>query len=222
MKKKEVTLAIEAAIEGGSLALVSEGSVLLEWQSSEKVARSEELLLRISELLDQADLSKEEIGAIAVSRGPGSYTGIRIGLATAMGLARSLNIPCVGISALRAVAVANSAASPKSLVVLPIGRSGYAWQMFESDGSVGTPETGTLDEFETSRLANDKRPVILAYESAYTVLCPRDADPGSSDLWTIVGRNIASAVGTAALIYNEGLEPFYARETEIRVNGGSK
>ena len=64
-----------------------------EWQST--FNQSEELLIRIAELLQKNDLKNSQLNAIAVNTGPGSYTGIRIGVTTANAIAFALNIPVI-------------------------------------------------------------------------------------------------------------------------------
>jgi tRNA threonylcarbamoyl adenosine modification protein YeaZ len=71
---------------------------------------------------------------IAASTGPGSYSGIRIGLATALGLTSALNIPIVGVSVLEAMANAAECTTPV-IAAVPVGKSDVAWQHFETRGN---------------------------------------------------------------------------------------
>jgi len=85
----------------------------------------EEVLFRIEALLSDADLVPGDLGAIVVGIGPGAFTGLRVGLATAKTLAHALDIPIVGVStggALLAAAAA-SGATPALALLLPAGPS---------------------------------------------------------------------------------------------------
>ena len=73
-------------------------------------AHAEKLLLLVDELFEKAGLSFADLDAVAVSQGPGSYTGLRIGVSTAKGIAYALEIPLIGINTLQAMAASQSVA----------------------------------------------------------------------------------------------------------------
>ncbi len=133
-----LTLAIESAIRGGSIAILSDDELIASWSGDSGVSKAEELLPAIAELLKKIDLNITDIGRIAVSVGPGSFTGIRIGLSTVMGLADSTGIEAFGISTLKAIAKNANARS----AVVPVGKHDIAWQTFyethESEITVGS------------------------------------------------------------------------------------
>lgn len=212
---RSTILAIEAAVGGGSVAILEDSHVLANWHSQDNISRSEELLFRISELLDRAKIGKADLTFIAVSNGPGSYTGIRIGLSTAMGLARSIGIPCRGISVLKAVAVVASKPESSQTVLLPIGRNGFCWQTFSEAGKAEAVRSGSLDEFLSDGLLGAEGMQVLAHHDAYASLAQLDS---VSDL----GRDLAIYVGMAARFNDEGLTPFYAADTPIRTPSGEQ
>jgi tRNA threonylcarbamoyl adenosine modification protein YeaZ len=115
---KKITLAIETAVGNGSLSIFENDFLLDEWTGEGKISRSDRLLPVIAELLDKNGLAKRDLSLIAVSRGPGSFTGSRIGLATAIGLKNGLDVPCLGISILHAVARASKGSSAIIAAVL--------------------------------------------------------------------------------------------------------
>ncbi|GAA4724824.1 tRNA (adenosine(37)-N6)-threonylcarbamoyltransferase complex dimerization subunit type 1 TsaB [Brevibacillus fulvus] len=98
-------LAIDTSNLVLSVAVVDESRVLAEMTTNLRKNHSVRLMDNISLLLDELELSPQELDGIAVAKGPGSYTGVRIGVATAKSLAWSLGIPVVGISSLQAVAL---------------------------------------------------------------------------------------------------------------------
>ncbi len=94
-----LTLAFDTATDVATSALVSDGEVL-----GERVSRAVTLLEDVDALLRQAGARPEQIDRLAVGVGPGSFTGVRIGLATARGLALALDLPVAGVSTLEALA----------------------------------------------------------------------------------------------------------------------
>ena len=98
-------LAIETATRNCSVGLFQDQEILqIKEYVSDKYSHSEQLTLFIQEVLKNANITFKELDGIALSKGPGSYTGLRIGTSTAKGLCYSLNIPLVSISTLRAMA----------------------------------------------------------------------------------------------------------------------
>ncbi|MEN6565578.1 MAG: tRNA (adenosine(37)-N6)-threonylcarbamoyltransferase complex dimerization subunit type 1 TsaB [Veillonellales bacterium] len=87
-----------------SVALAAEDILLAEITLQTKKTHSEVLMPHIEQLLTMANVAKRDIMAVAVSIGPGSFTGLRIGLATAKALAYALQIPIVGVPTLAALA----------------------------------------------------------------------------------------------------------------------
>lgn len=97
-------LAIDSSTATGSVAVVSGGRTLAALSASVQARHGEVLLPYIEQVLSLCGLQFREVGLIAVGLGPGSFTGVRIGLATAKGLALSGGIPLVGVVSLRALA----------------------------------------------------------------------------------------------------------------------
>ena len=87
-----------------SIAVVQDGQLLVEWTSSLKVTHSVGAMPAVEEALKHANINPSDIGAIAVAEGPGSYTGVRIGVTIAKTLAWTLKIPLVGVSSLQTMA----------------------------------------------------------------------------------------------------------------------
>ncbi len=96
------------AIETSSLVLscaLSEGDRLVaEWTVQRKLTHSEQLVPHMDAMLADAGVSKEEITAVACAVGPGSFTGLRIGLATAKTAARIWHVPLIGVDTTEALA----------------------------------------------------------------------------------------------------------------------
>jgi tRNA threonylcarbamoyladenosine biosynthesis protein TsaB len=102
-------LSIETATSVCSVALHDSGVLRSLFETNEKSAHAEQLMALIIDCLTDAGLEFNQLDAIAVSEGPGSYTGLRIGVSTAKGLAYGLDKPLISINTLQALASAVSA-----------------------------------------------------------------------------------------------------------------
>jgi tRNA threonylcarbamoyl adenosine modification protein YeaZ len=114
-------LAFDTATEVACSALVADGEVL-----GERVSRAVTLLEDVDAVLRQGGAQAREVDAIAVGIGPGSFTGVRVGLATARGLALALDVPVAGVSTLAALA----AGAPGAIPVIDARRR----EVFVGDG----------------------------------------------------------------------------------------
>src|ERR1700754_2064398 len=97
-------LQIETATTVCSVALANQGKILAVKQLNERNVHAEVITLFIQDVLNEAGVKYEEVQAIAVSCGPGSYTGLRIGVSTAKGLCFALDKPLIAVETLAAMA----------------------------------------------------------------------------------------------------------------------
>jgi tRNA threonylcarbamoyladenosine biosynthesis protein TsaB len=102
-----LVLAFDTATDVATSALVEDGEVL-----GERASKAATLLEDLDALLRQASARTVDVDALAVGIGPGSFTGVRVGLATARGLALALEIPAAGVSTLEALAAGAPGAVP--------------------------------------------------------------------------------------------------------------
>lgn len=104
MGRQITILAIETATLTGSVALLGPENLVVEYTSSCSGTHSVWLMPAIERIFTQAGLSLSDLDAIAVSIGPGSFTGLRIGVSSVRGLAQALDLPVVGIPTLDGLA----------------------------------------------------------------------------------------------------------------------
>ena len=97
-------LAFESSAKPASAALVKDGQLLSQYMQCSALTHSRTLLPMAEDMLKNAELRLNDVDLIAVAHGPGSFTGIRIGVATVKGLAWAAEKPCVGVSTLEAMA----------------------------------------------------------------------------------------------------------------------
>ena len=100
-----LTLAFETSAKAASVALTENGKLLGESYQNTGLTHSQTLMVMAEDLLKQCNKTVAEVTAVAVAEGPGSFTGVRIGVATAKGLAWGGELPCYGVSTLEAMAV---------------------------------------------------------------------------------------------------------------------
>lgn len=100
-----IILCIETATTNCSVALSENGNVIaFREDSSKNYSHAEQLHVFIEEVLNEANIAKDTIAAVAVSKGPGSYTGLRIGVSAAKGLCYALGIPLIAVPTLAVLA----------------------------------------------------------------------------------------------------------------------
>lgn len=97
-------LAIDTSSKNASVAITENEKKLIELNNADEKTHSQKLMPMIDETLTKTGLSLEDIGLIACCLGPGSFTGVRIGIATAKAFADSKNIPTVGVNSLEELA----------------------------------------------------------------------------------------------------------------------
>lgn len=97
-------IAIDSSGLVASVAVVEEENLIAEYNVQYKKTHSQTLLPMLDEIKRMIDLDLATVDAVAISKGPGSFTGLRIGSATAKGLAQALNIPIIEISSLEGMA----------------------------------------------------------------------------------------------------------------------
>ncbi|WP_028316350.1 tRNA (adenosine(37)-N6)-threonylcarbamoyltransferase complex dimerization subunit type 1 TsaB [Desulfatibacillum aliphaticivorans] len=109
-----IVLAMDTAALGFGVVVVEDGRVLAREQGERSRSHARSLMDAVQNVLNEAGLKPAQVDGLAVTCGPGSFTGLRIGIASAKGLASALNIPVYGVSTLYALA---KAAQPCNLPV---------------------------------------------------------------------------------------------------------
>lgn len=202
-----VILAIESAVAGGSISLIRGGNAIAGTSGGGSVSRAEDLVLRIDGLMEQAEVEKTDLSLIAVSIGPGSFTGIRIGISTAIGLSTALGITCTGVPLFDAIA----AGSMSTLaVIVPQGRSDLCFRSFDIGTAQADNLVGDMTEFAAFVRAN--RPRAIAHHPDVDLSLTDYNAFGTVHLIDI-GYNLAEYVGryTAQSTDTGSLEPIYVR-----------
>ena len=149
-----LVLGIETSTTQGGVAIIGEDRVLCEAVLNVEVTHSERLLPAIDRALGEARITLDALGGIAVSIGPGSFTGLRIGLSTAKGLAYATGLPLVGVPTLEAMAWALPAARWQICPVLDARKHEVYAALFrhEADGLRRITDDAAMAPEELCRL----------------------------------------------------------------------
>lgn len=139
-------LALDTCCGLFSIALIEDGKLLYFCEHSEPNQQSSLLLPYIEKGLKQTGLVFSDLTHLAVTIGPGSFTGIRIGLAAAQGIALHLKIPIIGVTTLEALAYKKNG---EILVTIEAGRGQYYTQEFREEKPMSNPMLLTQEEIAT-------------------------------------------------------------------------
>ncbi len=209
-----------------SVAVTAGEQVLTEREaepdSTGRPRHARELLLAVEATLDEAG-GWDSVGKIAVGVGPGTFTGLRIGISTARALAQSRALPVVGVSSLRALAAGGAVTSTRStLAVLDAKRNEAFAALYGGDGTelwppwVGSPESlaKKVAEHEESVLVVGDGAVRFRHElEASGADIPADEDP----LHRLRARHVCLiATGAAAGPLVE-IKPTYLRRPDAEL-----
>lgn len=218
-----LTLAIDTATRVCTAALCRERELLAEYTINMGMTHSEGLLPQLEQLLQRTGINKREIGLLAVSMGPGSFTGLRIGLATAEALAYSWQCCLHGVDTLRALAYNIPLEGPVLSPLLDAQKGNFYQALYQW-------QQGRLTELEPvqvvsgaqalERIALQGTPALLLGESAR--LAQKGLPSWVREAPSALRLPRAGSVALAALDAFDaeadrkifGLEPYYIRRSE--------
>ncbi|HHY06282.1 MAG TPA: tRNA (adenosine(37)-N6)-threonylcarbamoyltransferase complex dimerization subunit type 1 TsaB [Clostridia bacterium] len=171
-----LVLGIESSSPIASVALVSAQKLWGEMTLNIGLTHSEQLLPLIDDLLQQTKVNLVDLEGIAVSGGPGSFTGLRIGMATAKGLAQGLKLPLVSIPTLLALAFPQTGYFGLVSAVMNARRNEVYTALFRFSGN----DYEQLEPYQAihPQLWAEK---LVAYQE--TVLLTGDGVSGYKDIW---------------------------------------
>lgn len=129
-----IILGIDSSSKSASAALMKDGTILCENYINSGLTHSQTLMNLVKDCFNNTGTNPENVDLIAVSTGPGSFTGVRIGLACAKGIAFTRNIKCCSVSSLEALSVNAIHFTGKIYSVLDARCSQVYFAEFESDG----------------------------------------------------------------------------------------
>lgn len=149
MKSEDkIILSIETGVRGGSISLLKNRAEIDCWIGETGVSKAEDILRQTVKILQRNQIEKKKINLIAISNGPGSATGLRIGRALALGLGKSLGCPLIAVSVLEAMA--DEIKQGQILIAaVPFGKNQIYWQIhnLENKKKPGEWKLGSPENF---------------------------------------------------------------------------
>lgn len=178
------TFALDTATPSPALAVVAGGGVIAELSLEPTPAGGRRVLECVHQMMTEADLSLDVVERIVVGVGPGGFTGLRIGISTAMGLAQALGVPAIGASSLEALALgAAEHLAPGSLVapVIDARRREIFGALYRSTAGCGldemvAPGAFVPQEFAAAVLGASQGEVVHAAGDGCSALAPHRTD----------------------------------------------
>lgn len=162
-------LALETSAKAVSVAVVEDGVVLASAYQNIGLTHSVTLMPLMDNMLHNAGLTAADIGLIAVAAGPGSFTGLRIGVSAAKGLAWALELPCCGVSTLEAMAENARMFEGTVICAMDARRQQIYNAVFDCRGGVLTrrcEDRAVALETLADELKNDTPPKIVVGDGA--------------------------------------------------------
>lgn len=208
-------LAVNTANTLLSLALVDGGKVLHAYETAETRDQGNLLLRHIRQGLDNAKLEYPDLDLLAVVTGPGSFTGIRIGLATLRALALAAEVPVIGISSFELYAVAGKT----NIICLESWREELYYQVNGAAGNILVPPVNLSPEDFVQRLEGAPKPYLISGDAAEKLkeLLP-DAEMHTAKITAADAARVAEKKFTASEGKAERPVPFYLREADVTIS----
>jgi tRNA threonylcarbamoyladenosine biosynthesis protein TsaB len=213
-------LSIDTASDLASIAFSDKGRVTAErtWRCERN--HTVELMPAVDRMLADNGLAKADISAVFVSVGPGMYTGLRVGVSVAKGLAYALGVPIVGVGRLAADAYPHGGPGRTVIAVHRAGRGDYAWAGYGGDpwSETEPPRLDKADALAARAVADG---ALVVGEADERLLAAIEAAGGAEVRDEPAGRAPAvAALGWARLAAGKGdeaalLAPLYLRPPAI-------
>jgi len=222
-----IILSLNTSTTQYSLALMDQGTVLGEYILLSGSNHFKDLMPCLEDLLQKTNLTFAQVEGIAVAIGPGSFTGIRVGLALAKGLSQGLGLPIIGVSTLSALASQVSYAKEDICSLLSSRKNEVFAALFkrdhrnhltriEDDVSVPVEKLSVIIKRKTIFIGNNftiQGPLIEKYVGETALLAP-------PNLWNLRASSIG-ALGEQRLEQGHSdnvseLVPVYLRDADIR------
>jgi len=222
-----VTLALDTTTKTATCAVLSGGELAGQWTGDAAVSPAAQLPRGVMEALAAAGRRPEDVDVLAVAVGPGSFTGLRVGIATMQGLAVALSRPLIGVSALEALAVCAAVESDagEQLLIAPwvdAWRGEVYAGAYRAGRALGPPVVG-----DPARLvAEVEGPVLFTGDGAAAhrpLITARLGDRGhfaaavTAGLAGVIARLAAARAGAGERPSPHAIAPLYVRRPDAEL-----
>ncbi len=213
-----VILCIETSTTNCSVAIAVDGEIkAIREENNQKYSHAEKLHVFIDEVLKEANLDKKQLNAVAVSKGPGSYTGLRIGVSAAKGLCFALDIPLVSTFTLEVLVQQVKCEDCYIIPLLDARRMEVYSAVFNSEKKqIRETKAEILDENSFFEYLKERKTIFIGDGSnKFESLCKhknaifyKDGIPSSADM-ALLAEAKYKISDTEDVAY---FEPFYLKE----------
>ena len=215
------TLAIDTALEACSAAVLDTESAATAVYESLPMVRghAEALIPLISRVLDRAEFNFSDIDRIAVTTGPGSFTGLRVGISAARGIALATGKPAVGLSTLAAYAAPLIAVKdPTAVVAVVDARHDHVYMQVFAPGGRTLVSARLVPMREALRFAATGAPRLIGTGAKLLAAAwpPAERPPSSVDPLGAPDINWVARLGLAADDTGDPPKPFYLRAPDAQ------
>ena len=206
-------LAIDSTANTSTVALLENDTLISVYTVNTKNTHSQTLLPMVKSLLESSDVTVDDIDAFAVSNGPGSFTGVRIGVATVKGLAFGKNKKCVAVSTTEALSV-NLEGFDGLVCPIMNARRGQVYTCIYRDGKP------LIDE--GCMMLDELIPILEKYDESifftgdgYELILDREI---KNKRHTPEYLRYSNAYGVGKIAYKKLLNGEYTTDSDLRVN----
>ncbi|WP_407313265.1 tRNA (adenosine(37)-N6)-threonylcarbamoyltransferase complex dimerization subunit type 1 TsaB [Desulfosporosinus sp. SB140] len=227
-------LTIDTTTKVSAVALAEDGYLVAEGFLHTSKTHSERIIPMLDQLFTAAAWSLQELDLIGVVRGPGSFTGIRIGIATAQGLAQVLNIPLLGVVSLDALAWSGWGRKEDIVPILDARKNEwytarYRWGAGEKAECLTAPQALSINEC-LEQLRTLDRPICFVGDAAWKGKQQIEAVLGEQAVILPDYQSLPRGAYAARAVWErwqeigsgERVEPYYIRFSEAEVNWAKK
>lgn len=217
-------LSLETSVDVCSVAIHNQDNLLASAIVTEPQAHASKLGLLIEKVLAESNTSAKSLNAIAVASGPGSYTGLRIGVSTAKGLCYSVDIPLIAVNTLELLAYQATSVAGKDSMLCPMidARRMEVYSML-TDSTLKVLQTiqpEIIDEQSYSQLLEDKKITFFGNGAAKckgvishpNALFIDDVIPSAISLGELANRKFQKAEFEDIIHF----EPLYLKEFQVK------
>jgi len=222
-------LAVSTAEKECSLALTADRSVICEETWASRQTHSRRIMDMVARIMDRCSMSVHDLDGFAVARGPGSFTGLRIGISTVKGLSYAASKPCAGVSSLDCIAWQFSSSSLPVCVIMDARRGEvyHATYYFQNGKLLKKTREKALKPLEVLELLHGDTLFAGSGSAAYRGIIEKEFNKHAffAPLFQnrVCAASIAHVIGqTASALTDENsaalLKPVYLRKSDAEIN----
>ncbi len=226
-----IALGIESATESVGVSLASSDGVLASVEISRGRRHAESIVPCVQFVCERAEVDLPEIGAIAIDVGPGLFTGMRVGIATAKSLAMALGIPMVPMTSLEVLAAGEPSSDDIIVPVVDARKSEVFWAMYRRSEHgldlLHQPTVGSVDDLISDLMARDQSAVCIgdgAHRYRDDITAGFNCEIGDTrhpSAAVLAGEGVRRAIRDET-VEEHLVEPVYLRQPDAQINWSTR